>query len=86
MIDWINKNKFIVILFVMLIIWSSIFLLFYLKTDEITKDPCSICAERLNENVICYSSGFRVFSKTFYTDGNIKLDEQKSIEDVLVNQ
>ena len=33
--------------------WLGIMVLFYLKADEVTKHPCSVCAEKIGKNVIC---------------------------------
>jgi len=54
-INWIDKNRFIVVVIVMLIIWSSLFTLFWFKGEALMKDPCSICAERVGESVTCYA-------------------------------
>lgn len=44
---------------------------FYLKADEITKDPCSICAEYMGDTVTCTTGTFQPISKIYYQNGSI---------------
>lgn len=64
-----------VIVICLMLIWSSIILLFYLKADEVTKNPCSICAERMGKKVECYQVDYDLFQQpariTFYQNGSI---------------
>lgn len=50
-----NKLRLILLFILLLIIWGSFFTLLALKTDELTKDPCTLCAKKLGENVMCWS-------------------------------
>lgn len=47
---------------------------FYLKADEITKDPCSICAKQQDESVYCRIGSL---TRTFYPNYSI-IDEDWS--------
>lgn len=52
-IYWITDNRFkwiSLLLFFMFIIFMT---LLYLKADEITHNPCEICAQKSGEMVIC---------------------------------
>lgn len=66
-----NMKRLIVISIVMLIIWGSLLTFWYIKADEVSKDPCSICAKEQGKAVIC-SIGMN--TKTFYPNGTIYLD------------
>lgn len=50
---WITDNRFKFIAAILLIIFLVFMALLYFKADEITRDPCSICAEKTGENVFC---------------------------------
>lgn len=58
----------------LMIIWFSIWYLLYLKADEITKDPCSICAKRMGKDVLCtqLTKGNLIPAQRYYfTNGSI---------------
>ena len=68
------KDRFIIIAVVMLIIWGSLWYLWYLKADEVTMNPCSICAKGMNDDVSFVVSGMEVQkdgSRVFITKGLI---------------
>ena len=59
--------------------WCGIMALFYLKTDEVTKNPCSICANRIGESIYCStSSGMFIQSLIFYPNYTIKSGEENA--------
>jgi hypothetical protein len=66
-----NVKRLIIISIVMLIIWGSLLTFWYIKADEVSKDPCRICSERMGDKVICYTSGA---TKTFYPNGTAIID------------
>jgi hypothetical protein len=68
--EWIEKHKFTTIAIIMLIIWFSIFSLFWIKSDEITKDPCSICSEKLGEDFTCLNNDLVPIEKRYYQNGS----------------
>lgn len=46
-----NRFKYIgVILFLMFVVFMG---LLYLKADELTHNPCQLCAEKIGEKVYC---------------------------------
>jgi hypothetical protein len=55
----------------LLIVWGSIFFLLWNKADEVTKDPCSVCAERVGEKVTCTLPGIRPLFSNYYPNGTI---------------
>lgn len=50
---------------------------YYLKADEVTRDPCSICAERMGEKVICTTGDFIPIRMIFYPNKTIDADGPK---------
>jgi len=50
---WITNSRFKIILLVLVIFWIGIMTLFFLKADEVTKHPCSICSQKQGEQVLC---------------------------------
>ena len=69
---WITNSRFKLIVIVLIILWLGLMLLFYLKADEVTKDPCSVCANKLGEKVTCSAqSGMKIINKIFYPNFSI---------------
>lgn len=62
------KYNLKVVAVAMVIVWISLLGFFYLKADEITKDPCSICAEKYRFPVSCY---VHEESITYHPNGTI---------------
>jgi hypothetical protein len=50
---WISNRRFVIIAVILLLMWAWIMLFLYLKADEITKNPCSVCAKKMGETVKC---------------------------------
>ena len=65
---FITGSRFKFIGIILLIIWIGFMVFLYLKADEITKNPCSICAEKSGENVIC-TVGY--LQRTYYPNDSI---------------
>jgi hypothetical protein len=61
----ITKERFIVIVIFLMLMWIGIMLFLYFKADEITKHPCQICAKRMSQDVICYLKGTGV-SRSYF--------------------
>ena len=40
----------------------------YVKADEVTRDPCSICAEKIGQEVNCYVGDLQ---RTYYPNKTI---------------
>jgi len=71
---FVTNSRFKIILIVLFIMWCGIMTLFYLKADEVTKNPCSVCANKIGESIYCYtSSGMFFQSKTFYPNYTIEV-------------
>ena len=59
-----SRFKYIgLILFLMFVVFMF---LIYLKADELTHNPCQLCAEKMGESVICYvGDSQRTFNPDF---------------------
>ena len=72
------KIKYITIIIILFIIWGSLAFFMIRYAEEIKEDPCSICARRMEGDVICsiksgdsiifYNSGGELESKTNLSD------------------
>lgn len=63
---WITDSRFKYIGLILLVIWLTLFFLLFFKANEITKDPCSICAKKIGDNVICTTQGFAPLERIYY--------------------
>ena len=74
---WITNSRFKIILICLMIMWLGIMILFYLKADEVTKDPCSVCAERVGEEVSCtLGTSGKIYEKVYYPNFTIFIGEE----------
>ena len=62
--------KFWIIISIILLVWGVIIGIIYLKYDEITHHPCSLCAQKIGTNIVCTAMGTQV-SKEFDINGTI---------------
>jgi len=67
--DWFEKHRIITVTIAMLIIWFSLLAFFWIKADEITKDPCSICSERYEDKIICRDIYGNSINIEYYPNG-----------------
>jgi len=74
---FITNSRFKIILIVLFIMWCGVMILFYLKTEEVTKNPCSICAERMGEKITCsVNNVMNIKSVEFYPNYTIKVPKE----------
>lgn len=67
-----GEKRFYIVLAFLFIMWLGIMTLFYLKADEVTKSPCSVCANKIQEEVICsVGSRGQIIQRVFYPDFTI---------------
>jgi cytochrome c biogenesis factor len=66
-----KSKRFVMIMIVLIIMWLGLMVFFYLKADEVTKHPCSICAKKMGEAVICTTGTTQIISRTFYPNWTI---------------
>lgn len=77
---YLTKERFIILAVVMLVMWSSIFILFWFKGDAITKTPCEICAESYGSTVQCIAIDTGVQFVIYEENGRtFKRDIEKNI-------
>lgn len=70
----LDMKRWIVLGAFLLIIWFSLLAFWWMKADEISRDPCSICAERMGEEVTCSTGYVYVSTKTYYPNGSSKIE------------
>ena len=69
---WITNSRFKFIAVLLLIIFFTFMTLLYLKADVISKDPCSVCAERFGSEVSCkIVSTNQELSRSYFPNGTI---------------
>jgi len=68
---WITNNRFKFIAMLLLIIFLVFMFVIYSKADEVTRDPCSICSERMGEEVVCMTQGTPQLERTYLPNGSI---------------
>jgi len=72
----ISKERLLIIGTVIVIVWLSLLVFWYLKAEEVTKDPCSICAKRMGEKVTCTMQNYNPLIPTpirsYYPNGTIE--------------
>ena len=62
-----GEKRFYIIMIVLIIMWVGVMALFYLKADEVTNSPCSVCAKKLQEEVVCSIRGQgKIVRRVFY--------------------
>ena len=55
-----------------MVIWIGFMGLVYLKADEITRHPCSICAEKMGDDILCtFKDTTNPVSQTYHRNGSI---------------
>jgi len=84
--SWKDKVNWPVVI-IILIVWLSVWLLLFLKADAISKSPCSICATRMDENVVITKTGIldgKVMTRvrTYFIDGSM---DERLIENYDIN-
>lgn len=73
--DWFENHRFVSLCITMSFIWLLLIGFWYVKTDEITKDPCQICSASKGKDVMCTIGGIAPVSRIYYVN--------QSIEDIL---
>ena len=71
---WVTNSRFKYIGIILLIIWVGFMVFFFLKADEITKDPCAICSEKMGQEVVCTLTDTIPVTRTYYPNGTVYTD------------
>ena len=66
---WITNSRFKFIALLLMIIWIGFMIFLFIKAEEITKNPCSICAKKMGEEVHCYIGNLEKIFYPNYTIG-----------------
>ena len=74
---YITDSRFKFIALILFLMWLGFMCFFFMKAEEITKDPCSICSKRMGENIICYTQSSNPISKTYYPNGSEKFEDNR---------
>lgn len=67
---WLDRHRFLAIAIILLIMWSGFMVFYYLKAEEITTDPCGVCARKYDYPVILQSKGTIPVTRVFYPNGS----------------
>lgn len=78
--EYLTSKKFLIIICVLLLMWGSLMVFFYLKADEVTKDPCRICSEYMGEKVTCTLQYSTPVNRYYYPNGSVTQDQPRIIE------
>lgn len=78
--DWFDRHRFIVVIIAILLAWSPIVWLIYDKADEMTRQPCQLCAMKMGSTVSCTAYGGIPIHKNFYVNGSITDDIKQTQE------
>jgi len=69
---WITNSRFKFIAILLLIIFLTFMSLIYFQGENIANDPCTICAKKMGDSVICTTmSGTYLLTKEFEPNGTI---------------
>ena len=71
---WITNSRFKYIGLLLMIIWLGFMVFFFMKAEEITKDPCLICSKKMGEEVICSTGTSIIVKRIYYPNGSIVED------------
>jgi len=69
---WVTNSRFRVILLVLVFIWIGLMTFLYLKANEITHDPCSVCSKKMGEEILCTTQSYQPITRTYYPNYSIK--------------
>ena len=65
---WITNSRFKFIALLLFLMFLVFMALIFFKADEITKNPCLICAKKLGENISCVTQSGLPVTRTFTPD------------------
>ena len=80
----IDHKKFYAACIVIVLMFGMLVFLWYKKADEVTRDPCSICAMRQGANTKCTIEG--VGSLTYLKNGSQEFTDYQNIGVWYVNK
>lgn len=73
--SWVERHRMLSVSIVMLLVWVSLLAFFWIEAEAITKDPCSICAARQGEDIMCTIGGIEPLTKTYYPNMSVSVTD-----------
>ena len=86
LLDWLEQHRFVTLSLVLLVIFLSIMSFLWIKADEVTKDPCSVCAKKHGSNVYCTLQGEGIPITRFYLANGSYSDNSEDIKAIINSQ
>lgn len=80
---WITNSRFKLIVIILVLMWLGVMFLLYLKADEVTKDPCQICAKKMGQDVICRVGTAYFQERIYHPNYSIETWTQKQGSDII---
>jgi len=75
--EWVgvSDKRFWIIAALLMVIFAVFMAFLFIEAEAIKKNPCSICAEKMGEDVYCtIGNSMERITRTFEVNGNIKDD------------
>lgn len=69
-----NIKTVLIVIAGLVLIWSSFLWFLIVKADYVRKDPCTVCSERMGDDVICRAGES---TRIYYPNGTITDDIAK---------
>lgn len=79
---WITNSRFKLIAIILFLMFCIFMLLIYVRGTEIANNPCAICAEKLGEDVTCYS-GYGLDRKEIIFGSDSNLFDKKETTEII---
>ena len=71
----VSDKRFWIIAALLMVIFAVFMAFLFIEAEAIKKNPCSICAEKMGEDVYCtIGNSMERITRTFEVNGNIKDD------------
>lgn len=68
---WLSNKRFIIIAILLMIIFFTLMGLIYSKGNELSKHPCTLCAESHSATIQCFLPGIRPIRESYDPNGTI---------------
>jgi len=67
-----SYDRFYIIAFLLVLMWGTTFYFLFAYGAAVSQHPCSICAEKINESLVCYGKQtYQPIQVIFQSDGVI---------------
>ena len=69
---WITNSRFKYISLILVLMWVLLLIFLYVKAEEVTTNPCKICAKRTGEDFVCSVKGSSIpVEQIFHPNGSV---------------